>query len=240
MYVGMATRRYGEGNILIHTDMISGRHTSHGKNDAQFWRGVFELCTSKKTPDVISIAVISHIDIDETFRAVEEATGITAKRISLPYITLHGLDGFDCLYVSGLPELIDSDVLAIITSFVDHGGGLIIENPNIIGNINLLANIEDVEVTSIQPPVLTNGYWTISGKTNHIFDVGAKIGFLSELLETSFSNYWDVLITEIEVDDSIPDDYDSDVVLFDANTSSEFSISFITGMQKGQVVITES
>jgi len=240
MYVAMATRRYGEGNIIVHTDRISGVNTGHGENTIQFWRGVLEFCTNKNTHDTLSVGVIDNLGLEETFHSIGSITGVVVKTISLPYISLHGLGEFDCLYVSGLSSDISSDVLNLITHFVDHGGGLVIEDPNLAGNINLLENIDSVEVTSIQPPVLSNGYWTIAGKSHYTFDVNAKVTFMVELLETSFSSSWTILITEIEVDDSVEDNYEEALVSFEANTSAEVSVSFIVGMQKGVVIITES
>ena len=38
--VSMASRRYGEGRIFIHTDRLAGVQTGHGANPKDFWRKV--------------------------------------------------------------------------------------------------------------------------------------------------------------------------------------------------------
>ena len=59
MYVAMATRDYGEGKILIHTDRLSGKNSSSGQNNLSFWRDIIEFTSSKYPREHINIGYIN-------------------------------------------------------------------------------------------------------------------------------------------------------------------------------------
>jgi hypothetical protein len=116
---------------------------------------------------------------------------------------------------------------------------LVIEYPNIGGeSINVLSGIENIYCYSSQRLIATNAYWTIDGGNNYVFYGNAEISFMSTLRQADFSEDWTILMTNIPNVVTTTTTTASDEILdFDQYSGSEFTISFISSMQYGIVVL---
>jgi hypothetical protein len=236
----MASRQYGEGRIFIHTDRLAGAQTGHGANPKEFWRKVLEWTSSKNPKETIRVGLIINTKIYSADR-INSFIPIKVQRFTISDLAVVDLSNIDCLYIVGLPDIVSSNVTGKIKTFVENGGGLVIEYPNRGGeNINILANIENLYCNSGERPLQTYAYWTIDGGNSSVYHSNIDIAFMSDMRQVDFSLSWTILMTNIvnavttTTTTSLEDAFD-----FGKSNESEFSISLIIAMQKGIVTLYE-
>ena len=238
--VAMASRQYGEGRIFIHTDKLAGVQTGHGANPSDFWRKVIEWTSSKKPQETINAGLVINTKVYSADR-LNSFNPVKVKRFSISDLATADLSKIDLLYVVGLPDSVSSIVTGRLSTFVENGGGLVIEYPNRGSEyINILADIENVYCYSAERPLQTHAYWTIEGGNSYVYYEGVDIAFMSEMRQSDFSDEWTILMTNIvnSVTTTTTTSLE-DVLDFGQSNESEFSISLIVAMQKGIVTIYE-
>ena len=234
--VALASRLYGEGRIVVITDRIGAQWGGSGHNSDYFWRRLIEWNSKKNPGENIKSAIVLNDNTNYKSR-IKNLRPIEFAQIDLQFISRGLLNRFDLLYFIGLPESISDESLNEITKFVNNGGGLLIENPNIVGNINVLSSIDSVNVESIQRPSLSSGYWTNAGIRSYFYDEQAKIRFFSKIPGSSFNNNWRLLVNNIP-NNSFEEDGDQNIAT-DTSIYSEFGVSNFNKFVNGIVVLEE-
>jgi hypothetical protein len=236
--VSMACRDYGSGRIFINTDRIGGNYTGHGDNAVKFWRRILEW-TSKKFPnELIKVGLVISSNPDSIDK-INKLVPVTIKKLSVPDLATKDLSVYDCLYFTGLPSLVSSKVTLKIKTFVDNGGGLIIENPDRAQEtINVLRSIEGIYCYSNQRLIDKSSYWTIDGGSHYVYQEGVTVEFMSTFRQSDFSNYWTILMSNVPNAVTISTTTLMTQELdFDQSNGSEFGISYFSSMQNGIVTL---
>ena len=239
--VAMASREYGEGRILIHTDRVGGVQTGHGENPSSFWRGMLEWTSGKTSNENINIGLLINTKTHSSNR-LNSFNPSSVVKIDLPYIASQDLSNIDLLYVVGLPELVSDVATQKIADYVNDGGGLILEYPNRGDEvINILSGIEDVYCYSNERLLQTWAYWTIEGSQSDVFDPDAIIAFMSTLRRVDFSSYWTILMSDVlaEVTTTTTTLAEEQAPDLAKASGSEFGVSYISSMQKGVVQLEQ-
>ena len=227
MYSAIATRKWGEGRILIHSDSIDGYETSKGANNLNFWRKVIEF-TSQKTPqDIIRIGLIRW---SKTANNLFSLKNVIVENIDLTY----NLNNYDLIYITGNEEL-STEYSDKIKDFINMGGGIIIESINNGTIINPLKSIEIINVSIVRPN-LNKAYWTLAGNNSYIYDKSIFFEFCFKL--TDLSSYWTTLMSDIEVLIDINSSTVTDNLSY-KKEQSKFSISFTSVFKDGIITINE-
>ena len=239
--VAMASREYGEGRILIHTDRVGGVQTGHGENPSSFWREVLEWTSGKTSSENINIGLLINTKTHSANR-LNSFNPSSVIKIDLPYIASQDLSDIDLIYVVGLPDLVSDVVTQKIADYVNDGGGLILEYPNRGDEaINILSGIEDVYCYSDERLLQTWAYWTIEGSQSDVFDPDAIIAFMSTLRQVDFSSYWTILMSDVvaEVTTTTTTLAEEQAPDLAKASGSEFGVSYISSMQKGIVQLEQ-
>jgi len=239
--VSMACREYGEGRIFLHTDRIGGFKTGHGDNPKEFWRKILEWTSKKHTNELIKVGLVLNT-IPDASDKINSLKPISVKKLSISELSTKNLSDFDCIYMVGLPSRVSSTVTQKIKTFVENGGGLILEYPNRSKeNINVLRDIENIYCYSAERLIFTNSYWTLDGGEHYVFYNDAEISFMSTFKQEDFSSSWTILMTNISHAVTTTTTTASNVILdFDQTIGSEFSIGFISAMKNGIVFLEPS
>jgi hypothetical protein len=225
-YVALAIRKYGMGRISIITDKISGIKTYSGKNKTIFWKKLLCWCSQKYQKEIINIGILD-FSKSNLILELNQIHNIIATKIELNNFCLNKLN---LLYFSGLPLFLDDKIKFQIKQFVENGGGVLIENPNIEKqNINAIEMIDNIYVHSINRPNHGIAYWTQSGFKSEIYENDINIEFLSCLKREVFNNKWEILLSDIKFSDLNYDNTD----YINNSTGAEFGISFISSMNNG-------
>jgi hypothetical protein len=164
---------------------------------------------------------------------------ISVVKMSVFDLANKDLSNFDCLYFVGLPVAISSNITQRIATFVNNGGGLVLEYPNNSHEyINVLSDIESLYCYSNERLLQKNAYWTIDGGNSYIFDFNADISFMSTFRQIDFSTYWTILMTNIQnIVTTTTTTAIGDIIVFDNKNASEFVVSFISSAQNGIITI---
>jgi len=239
--VAMASREYGQGRIFIHTDRMGGYKTGHGDNTSAFWRKILEWTSKKSSIENINVGLIISVQPSSADH-MNSLNPIVSKKIKVSDLATKDLSLYDCLYFVGLPDSVSNNVSEKIEQFVSNGGGVIIEYPNIGGQyINVLADIENIYCYSSERLLQTNAYWTIDGGNSYVFNESADVSFMSTLRQEDFSSSWTILMTNImNLMTTTTTTFIEDAFDFDKTSSAEFSVSFISAMQKGIVILNSN
>lgn len=236
--VAMACREYGEGRVFIHTDRIGGFKTGHGDNTKEFWRKILEWTSKKTSNELIRVGLVINIQ-PSAFDKINNMKPVSVDKLKFSDLASVDLSHYDCLYIVGLPSSASSIVTQKIETFVENGGGLVIEYPNRgKENINVLTAIQDIYCYSSERLITSNAYWTIDGGNHYVFDYVAEISFMSTLRQQDFSEDWMILMTNIPNTVTTTTTTSLNQILdFDKTSGSEFVISFISSMQNGIVTL---
>lgn len=226
-------RQYAEGRISITTDRIGGYLSIEG-GSTDLWRKLLEWTGQKKPFETINIGVVNNSNIYYR-KQLEKLIPVSFQEISLSSITYDSLNGFDLLYFIGLPSQCGDDLETVLEGYVENGGGLYIEVPDISGQIEILNKIDYVSCASINRPLLSNAYWTPAGTDHYIFVSPVNIGFLTTLDVFSFSSSWIPLMTSNPSSASAPVTIETT-----GKMGSEFGVGYTIAMQNGVVIITPS
>ena len=81
IYVALASRKYGEGRVIIHTDRIGGVRTGHGENPKNFWRRMLEWASSKKSEETIKVGLVINSNVNSV-NSIYSLNPIYVDRIS--------------------------------------------------------------------------------------------------------------------------------------------------------------
>ena len=238
--VAMASRSYGEGRVFLHTDRIGGFKTGHGDNPKEFWRKILEWTSKKTSNEIIRVGLVINTQPDASDK-IHSMKPVSVDKLKNSDLATVDLSNYDCLYIVGLPPVVSSVVVNKITSFVENGGGLVLEYPNIGGEyINVLAGIDNVYCYSSERLLNTYAYWTIDGGNSYVFDSSVDIAFMSTFRQSDFSHDWTILMTNIQnvVVTTTTTSLDQ-VFDYDRSSGSEFVVSFISSFQNGVVTIEE-
>jgi len=234
--IALASRTYGEGRIVLLTDRLGSSVGFKGTNSDYFWRRLLEWNGKKSPGNKISIAVVVNENVNYRSK-IRRLRPIEFSEIDLQFISRGLLSQFDICYFIGLNDEVNSNVKDELQEFVDNGGGLLIENPNIKGPIEILENIDPIEVTSIQRPNLTSGYWTTKGLNSYFYDETAKLRFLSTIKYSALNSNWSVLITD-NFNDSFSD-VDLQNINAETTVYSEFGVSNLNKFVDGIILLEE-
>lgn len=230
-YISLAVKEYGSGRITLVTDRISGRKSYYGANRISFWRKLIQWTSSKNDQDKLNILLLDFHNY-RPYYVLSNLLNVNVVSFSLNDVSIKDIEQFDTIYVSGLPESIDPDCLNKIHEFVDNGGGLFIENPNREDeNINILEGIDEVYCSSINKPIQSQSYWSRRGKLHPVYDPLAKISFNSSIKFNDLGDGWDVLMSD-RMFVSSDSDISLDDLIADSSGGAEFSISYISSLQK--------
>lgn len=241
-YISLAVREYGEGRICISTDRMGGDLTSHGTNEKAMWRKVLEWTGKSFPSENINVGVIESYSV-ESLTYINDLVPASYEKIDLQFISqsdLTELEKFDLLYFIGLPDLVATEALENIKSYVKNGGGILVENPNRGGEyINVLSGIDNIFCSSMNRPLFSSAYWTVSGESHYIYESKAKTYFYTTLELDAFSSDWNLLMTSAEVIKPKTPVPPSDNFSY-SNSSSEIGIGYTCGFKNGIVVLEES
>lgn len=235
--VSLAVREYGNGRIGITSDRLSGFLTNHGFGSRKMWRNLLEWLGQRYTSESINVAIVKTYPVP-TLDYMNAFGQISSQEIDLTNVISPGLDAFDLVYFVGLPPFVSTPVANALQIYVENGGGLLLEVPDISGsNINVLSSIENVYCTSSERPLYTQAYWTATGLTTTIYDKNADLFFFNTLLQSSFSNNWNILMTNVPVVSSTP--AAGSLIPTMGWTGAEFGISYASAFVNGAVVLDE-
>jgi len=238
-YVSLAVRDYGAGHICIHTDRVGGVQTGHGENPIDFWRGLVGWTAKKNPNELIKIGLVINTDIHsaENLNNIKPVSVTTIEYSDLSTTTL---SNYDCLYFVGLPSVVTTTLAANIATYVNNGGGLVIEYPNRgEEDINILSGIESLYCYSAERALDTLSYWTLDGINHPMFYSQAKITFMSTLRMLDFSTAWTILMSNIE--NLVTTTTTTSVHGYNliGKASSIIGISYISTMQEGVVTLED-
>lgn len=237
VYVSLAVREYAEGRICITTDRVSGYLTSHGQDGKNLWRNVLEWTGQRFSSEIVNIGVIQTAPVvDLSYLNLFDY--VTYTEITLADITTD-ISMYDMIYFVGLPKTssVTTPMQDALEVYVREGGGILIEAPlNPEENINVLASIEYIYCSSIQPPTYDLSFWTESGLSHYVFDKDAKVGFYATLENNNFSSEWTLLMTNI--DNHVYNIENNDIYYPTvSNSSSEFGAGYTMAFKNGIVVL---
>lgn len=234
-YAAIAVREYGAGRICIHTDKISSAQTGHQANPKNFWRKMLEWTSGKSSEEVINVGLVISSDPASADK-MHSLNPVNVKKITVDDIALNKLSKYNVLYLSGLPSEISSQAKQNIKTFVEAGGGIVIESPDRGGeNINVIEEIESVYCYSSERPLDTLAYWTETGSTHYMYHENVDIAFMTTLREEDFSSYWSILMNSVDSTVTTTTVTSEVVYKYDKTSSLEFAIGFISTMQNGIV-----
>jgi hypothetical protein len=240
-YVSIAVREYGQGRICLHTDRLGAVFTGHGKNPKVFWRELIGWTAAKTNRELMRVGLVINTQV-HVARRINSLNPVQVDNLSYADFATTDLSAYDVLYIVGLTESLSSDVSQQIADFVEAGGGLVIEYPNVAGEINVLSAIESLECYSEERALQTLAYWTVDGSNHPIYFEDADITFMSTMREEDFSDDWTFLMTDVEVSVTttttlLPGQESA----FDltGSSGSEFGVSYISSMQYGIVQLEE-
>lgn len=239
-YTACSVREYGEGRICLHTERINNIYSGMGSANYSFWRNILEWTGKKYSKENVSVAFIDSFGINN-LSFVYSLTPINVQFVNFYNLSLDEHKDFDIWYFVDVPNEVGLDIKSVITSYVNLGGGLIIESPTILNSyINILQGIENVYVQSPSPPFFDFAFWTESGKTHYSYNPQAKISFNVSIPQDNLSNRWTTLLNNIEpvvVNTEINNDTNN--IVATGKGISEFGISYAAVMQKGLVILEQ-
>ena len=138
-----------------------------------------------------------------------------------------------------MPEVVADEIKIKIAAYVANGGGVFIEVPDRGSeNINVLGGVEDIYCTSYSAPIYGGSFWTSNGTNHYMFHHSVRLGFLTTLNYDSFSDNWNILMSDIETTFTNTVSNNSTFSAI-GSVGAEFSISYCGYMNKGIVIITE-
>jgi len=232
-------RQFGEGRICISADRISGYLTGHGEGHIPLWRKIIEWTSQKYPEEIPIIAWVGNAEYS-SYESIKDAKYVSVYSKTIEDLARDDLSFYDLIYFTGLPSSVYSDVAQKLKTFVEDGGGIVVEDPNRGGeNINVISAIDSVYCASIQRPTYSFAYWTTSGLSHYIYDSDAKVSFMTTLDSSDITSDWSILMSSEETTSVIATMPTTAVNETIAQASSEFGLSFISSMKNG-VVILES
>lgn len=228
--VALITRQYGEGRICISAGSI-------GTASLVLPRRITEWVGQKFSSESIKIGAIvslSHYD----WSLLKSLNFTEINELTVHSLLHDSLSDYDLIYFIGLPDAFDQDVSERIAEYVRDGGGLLIDNPDRVGAINVLSSVESINVESIQRPSISMSYWTERGKTHYTHTPFEYVDILSVINNTSLSNSWSILMSDVFAQAS---SINANVTISaNGQVGSEFGISYFCRMKHGLVMIEES
>jgi len=232
-YAAIIVRQYAEGRICITSDRIGG-YLSNDGGSISLWRNLMEWTGQRFSSETIRIGIINSSNIP--YKAnMEMLIPISFQEINPNTITYGDISAFDILYFIGLPSESSISLETAISNYVKNGGGVYIEVPDIVGEIEILKSIESVSCDSINRPLFSNAYWTENGKLHYSYIEPVNVGFLTTLDVSSFSSSWIPLMTN-EI--STLQEVNPEVTIITTDkTASEFGIGYTIAMKDGIVEI---
>jgi hypothetical protein len=246
MIVSLITREYFSGRLAITTDRLGGFRTGNGYTPKSFWENLIKWVGKKNDKGNVNVAIMKNV---ETFyeNFISRIESLNYLELSESEILQNGINNFDVLYFIGLPQFSTSEILPeIIEEYVRNGGGVIIESPDIVGEIEIISLIDSVEVSSIKRPSYEKAFWTQAGTESPIYVKYSNFSsFMVEIKDSDFSNNWDILLSdtktfalqttsqELELQDNI-DNQD-----YSFRSFQEFGVGFIVGIKDGTVYLEE-
>ena len=234
--IALAVRQYGEGRICVSTDRIGGYLTGHGDNPWLFWRRILEWTGQRFPSELINIAVVQSTET-YNINVLNSFEQINITEISMHDLLFETFQTYDLIYFVGLPEEVDQDAHDRIEEFVRLGGGMLIESPDKLGDINILTSIDNVGVSSINKPIETLAFWTEIGKTHYTYTTPVYVSFMVEIENTAFSSAWSVLMSDVEVQEV--QEAPPITIITSGQIGSEFGVSYLCRMKYGIVNIEE-
>jgi len=238
-YVALASRLYGAGRILIHTDRISSAQTGHSNNPSSFWRSVLEWTSQKQNYDNINVCLIINTQ-NESADKIHSLNPIDVTKKKFSDLAIISLSAYDLIYFVGLPDLVNSNIANRIEEYVDNGGGIIIETPDRGAEyINILSDIENIYVESAQKPTNNFAYWTNDGINSSFYNKDIVMSFMTSINLSAFSTEWTILMSSVAniTTTTTSTSTENPIFDFDKRAESKFSVSFISTMKNGVIII---
>lgn len=227
--VALATRDYGMGRITIISDSINGIESYNGKNKISFWHKLIQWSAKKTNIEHVSILFINNGNIN-TIKQLNKLFNCSVYNGNIHDIYQKDIKSFDIIYFSGLPSNVDDFIKAEVKKYINNGGCLFIENPNLNNeNINIISKIDEVLIASNQRSNHGTATWTRAGRSKVFFDNDVQINFLSTIPFSSLNPKWTILMSNLP---SFKDSKEEYIGQINGN-ASEFGISFISSQQNG-------
>ena len=239
IYAAILVKQFGEGRICISSDRISGYLSGHGEGHIPLWRKIIEWTSQKYTDEIPNVALVENASYS-AYESVKDLKYISVYRKTVEDLARDPLSFYDLIYFSGLPDSVYPEVALSLRTFVENGGGIVVEDPNRGGeNINVISAIDSIYCLSTQRPTYSFANWTVSGLAHYIYDQDAKVSFMTTLDTTYIPSDWSVLMSNIPTKTSVSTSATASVYETIAKTGSEFGLSFVSSMQNGVVILEE-
>jgi hypothetical protein len=241
MIVSLIINEYLNGRVAITTDRLGGFRTGNGSQPAGFWENLIKWVAQKNKNENVNLCIVksSNIFHNEFLSKIED---INYQEFNENEIFSINFDDFDLLYFVGLPKIgAPDDLPETIEEYVRNGGGLIVESPDIIGDIEIVSLIDPVSVTSNKRPSYEAAYWTQFGLESEVYyKENTSSSFMVEIRSTDFSENWDIILSNVETSVGkvetgaaiASNDYSS-------RSFQEFGVGFIVGISDGTVLLEE-
>ena len=237
MYVALITKEHVNGRIAITTDRLGGFRTGHGTTPVKFWRQLLKWSGQKLPGETVHVGIVKSAETyyENYLRSIE---GVTFEEISTEYLKNFGAYEFDVIYFIGLPSTYWEGVPDLLENYVSNYGGLILECPDISGEIELLSSIDSVVVSSAQRPNYDRAFWTQSGFISPLYESDFSSSFMVTINQDDVPDSWEVILSSVATIET-PVENDLSQYDYDSTAIQEFGISFSVAMKDGLVTITE-
>jgi len=241
MIVSLITRDYLNGRLAITTDRLGGFRAGNGNKSETFWSNLIIWAGKKEPGETVRVGVVKSEETHyETFLSSLER--ITYEEINEEYLAKNGSEEFDVLYFISLKKQNTPDILPnVLEEYVRNGGGLIIESPDIEGEIGIISEIDSVSVRSVTRPSYDSAFWSNKGFNSPIYSAdNYAASFMVEIREEDFSVDWDILLSDVEVTREVFDNEGTvDSYEYSERSFQEFSIGFAIVTKNGAVFLDE-
>lgn len=234
-YVSIIAKDFGQGTVCIVSDTFSGYRSGHGKSSVVLWRKILELTGHAQLNEPIYVALIDYRDSDYDNK-LYELSPIIVDRMELDQLLARPLSQYDVIFFAGLPPEPSDEIKSKMADWVRNGGGILIECPNVSGTIQIISDLEQIEVESIQRPFDYKAYWTNYGRLSGLYTESATVSTMISIDKEQLSSGWNVYMS------NIPTIYDTDVIIPVPNgkTSGLYTSRFIvsTGCYFNNGIVT--
>lgn len=245
-YAGIIAKDFGQGTVCITTDTFYGYRSGHGKSSVVLWRRILELTGHAQVNEPIYVALVDNRQLDYANR-LYELSPVIVESIEMDRLAAVDLSKYDVVFFAGLPTTSTENIQNKLADWVSTGGGLIIECPNISGNIGILSALDLVDVSSVQRPFTNKAYWTIMGSQNQIYTESAVVSIMTSIVSESLPVGWQILMSDVETiyeDETVIDVQDGVTAglytsQFSASVGCYFNNGIVT-IQEGDISSSQS
>lgn len=211
-YVVLASTTHGSGRVMLFASRMNYRNTGGVGITDLFVRNCLGWISQAGDTDRLEVCHVPFETVDGTIPTVDSSFNTSVSRHDVEFLSEdNNLYEFDCIILSGYNNDISPLVRDNLVAYVNSGGGLLVEDFNLSGAVDLFAPISPVTVDDAGfIPVDGNLVWTDSGLAHGVFNasfLGLDIGILNTISEGDVGSGWSILNvfdTEAEKSSEIP------------------------------------